>query len=146
MKKNLRGVKRQDIQLDFDLYRVRVPIPAVEDAYLSVLDLYPEGADRTILFLHGYAGVLELVREKSKWGQEQATSHRGVSAYFCHSTYAAHVLDLNVKDGQPVVEKVTCAIDCGVVVNPDAAKNMAEGGIIDGIGNAFYGELTFKDI
>ena len=43
------------------------------------------------------------------------------------------------------MQKVCCAIDCGIVVNPDAAKNMAEGAITDGIGNAFYGELTFKD-
>ena len=35
--------------------------------------------------------------------------------------------------------------DCGIIVNPDAAKNMGEGGIIDGIGNALFGELTFKD-
>jgi len=31
------------------------------------------------------------------------------------------------------------------VVNPDSAKNMGEGGIIDGIGNALFGELTFKE-
>jgi len=92
-----------------------------------------------------YAGVLQLVKEKSGWGQNQSNVHRGVSAYFCHSSYAAHVLDLVVENGKPVVQKVTCALDCGIVVNPDAAANMAEGGIVDGIGNAFYGELTFKD-
>lgn len=92
-----------------------------------------------------YAGVLELVREKADWGKNDGNRNRGVSAYFCHSTYAAHILDLVVEEGKPVVEKVTCAIDCGIVVNPDAAKNMAEGAITDGIGNAFYGELTFKD-
>jgi long-chain acyl-CoA synthetase len=59
MKKKLRGVKRTDIQLDFDLYRVRVPIEGIADAYLSVLDLWPEGAEQTIMFVHGYAGVLE---------------------------------------------------------------------------------------
>ena len=32
-----------------------------------------------------------------------------------------------------------------MVVNPDAATNMSEGGIIDGIGNALYGEMTFQD-
>jgi isoquinoline 1-oxidoreductase beta subunit len=92
-----------------------------------------------------YAGVLELVREKSGWGQNGDDVYRGVSAYFCHNTYVAHVLDLTVQNGKPVVQKVTCAIDCGIVVNPDAATNMAEGAITDGIGNAFYGELTFKD-
>jgi isoquinoline 1-oxidoreductase beta subunit len=92
-----------------------------------------------------YAGVLELVREKSAWGQNESNVHRGVSAYFCHNTYAAHVLDMTIEDGKPVVQKVCCAVDCGIVVNPDAAKNMAEGAITDGIGNAFYGEMTFEE-
>lgn len=92
-----------------------------------------------------YAGVLELVRDKSGWGQNDGSQHRGVSAYFCHNSYAAHVLDLTIENDKPVVQKVTCAIDCGIVVNPDAATNMAEGGIIDGIGNAFYGEMTFAE-
>ena len=91
-----------------------------------------------------YAGVLELVREKSNWGQDQPGVTRGVSAYFCHNSYVAHVLDLKMENGRPRVEKVTCAIDCGVVVNPDAAANMAEGAIVDGIGNAFFGLMTFR--
>jgi len=40
---------------------------------------------------------------------------------------------------------MTCAVDCGIVVNPIAAINQVEGGIIDGIGHAMFGELTFKD-
>ena len=91
-----------------------------------------------------YAGVLELVREKSGWDQISDGS-RGVAAYFCHNSYAAHVLDLGMENGQPRVEKVVCALDCGIVVNPDAARNMAEGAIVDGVGNAMYGELTFRE-
>ena len=71
-----------------------------------------------------YAGVLELVKEKAAWGKNQSNVHRGVSAYFCHSTYAAHILDLTMEDGKPVVQKVCCAVDCGIVVNPDAAANI----------------------
>ncbi|NOX60347.1 MAG: alpha/beta fold hydrolase [Chloroflexi bacterium] len=59
MRKKLRGVKRRDIQYDFDLYRERVPMRDVADSYLSVVDLWPEGARDTIMFVHGYAGVLE---------------------------------------------------------------------------------------
>lgn len=92
-----------------------------------------------------YGGVLELVREKSAWKENKASMNRGVSAYFCHNSYAAHILDITMKDGKPVVQTVCCAIDCGIVVNPDAAKNMAEGAITDGIGNALFGELTFED-
>jgi CO/xanthine dehydrogenase Mo-binding subunit len=36
-------------------------------------------------------------------------------------------------------------VDCGIVINPDAAGNLAEGAIVDAIGNAMYGSLTFKD-
>ena len=36
-------------------------------------------------------------------------------------------------------------VDCGIVINPDGAINMGQGGIINGIGNAFYGEMKFKD-
>jgi isoquinoline 1-oxidoreductase beta subunit len=43
------------------------------------------------------------------------------------------------------VERVVSAMDCGIVVNPDAATNMVEGAVIDGIGNSFYGKLSHKD-
>ncbi|MBK5278615.1 MAG: xanthine dehydrogenase family protein molybdopterin-binding subunit [Bacteroidia bacterium] len=92
-----------------------------------------------------YAGVLKLVREKSNWSNIQPNVHRGVSAYFCHNTYVAQVLDLTIERSKPVVQRVCCAMDCGIVVNPDAATNLAEGAIVDGIGVAMYGALTLKD-
>ena len=93
-----------------------------------------------------YAGVLELVREKSNWANgDQAGVSRGVSAYFCHNSYVAQVLDLVMEEGRPKIEKVYCAVDCGVVVNPLAATNLVEGGTVDGIGHALYSGLTFKE-
>jgi long-chain acyl-CoA synthetase len=59
MKRELRGIKRSDIQLDFDLYRVNVPMPGVVGDQLSVIDIRPEGVERTIVFVHGYAGCAE---------------------------------------------------------------------------------------
>ena len=92
-----------------------------------------------------YAGVLKLVRDKADWKNKKANIHRGVSAYFCHNTYVAQVLDIEMIESKPVIQKVFAAVDCGIVINPDAATNMGEGGIIDGIGNALFGELTFAD-
>lgn len=92
-----------------------------------------------------YAGVLKLVREKSKWDEKPLNVHRGVAAYFCHNTYVAEVLDLVMQKNGPEFRKVYAAVDCGIVINPDAAANMGEGGIVDGIGNAMFGELTFVD-
>src|SRR6187402_283851 len=93
-----------------------------------------------------YAEVLKLVKEKSGWNNlENKKYSRGVAAYFCHNSYAAHVVDMIKRDGQPYVERVFSAVDCGIVINPDAAINMIQGAVVDGIGNALYGGLTHKD-
>ncbi|MBV7532444.1 xanthine dehydrogenase family protein molybdopterin-binding subunit [Chitinophaga sp. sic0106] len=92
-----------------------------------------------------YAGILKLVKDKSGWGKPENKKYsRGVAAYFCHNSYAAHVVDIVMKNGFPYVERVFSAIDCGIVINPDAATNMVEGAVIDGIGNAFFGRLSHK--
>jgi isoquinoline 1-oxidoreductase beta subunit len=92
-----------------------------------------------------FIAVLELLKEKSNWGSTASkNAKRGVSAYFCHASYAAHVVDVTMKNGQPYVEKVVTAMDCGFVVNPEGAKNMVEGAVVDGIGNALYGELILE--
>ena len=91
-----------------------------------------------------YAGVLKLVREKSGWEKPMPGVHRGVSAYYCHNSYVAQVVDVVMKDGKPMIQKVWCAVDCGIVVNPGSALNQIEGGIVDGIGHAMYSGLTFK--
>lgn len=49
-----------------------------------------------------------------------------------------------MENNKPKVQKVWCAVDCGIVVNPEGALNQIEGGIVDGIGHAMYGAITFK--
>lgn len=92
-----------------------------------------------------YAGVLELVREKSGWNDKQSGSGKGVAAYFCHNSYVAQVMELKASNGKPTIEKVHCAVDCGIVVNPLAATNLVEGGTVDGIGHAMFSALSFED-
>ena len=93
-----------------------------------------------------YAGVLELARAHAGPAPTGEGVGRGVSAYFCHNSYVANVLDLRVTpDGKPLVDRVLACVDCGIVVNPDAAKNMVEGGTVDGIGHALYSALTLRD-
>ena len=92
-----------------------------------------------------YIGVLTLVKEKSNWSKNNnMNNHRGVAAYFCHNSYAAHVVDVEIKNGQPIVKQVVSALDCGFVVNPEGARNMVEGAIVDGIGNALYGGMHIE--
>ncbi len=92
-----------------------------------------------------YAGVLRLVKEKSDWNTPKPGVSRGVAAYFCHNSYIAQVLDMVMENGKPKLQKVWCAVDCGIVVNPEGARNIIEGGIVDGIGHGLYGNLTIVD-
>ncbi|MCJ7466425.1 MAG: molybdopterin-dependent oxidoreductase [Maribacter sp.] len=92
-----------------------------------------------------YAGVLKLVKEKANWGENLPDVHRGVAAYFCHSTYVAEVFDIVMENSKPIIKKVWCAVDCGIVVNNDGAKNIMQGGVIDGIGHSMYSQLTFEN-
>jgi long-chain acyl-CoA synthetase len=59
VKRKLRGFKRSAVELDYNLYRVDVPIPGLAGDNLSVIDIRPEGVEQTIVFLHGFAGCAE---------------------------------------------------------------------------------------
>ena len=59
MIRKVRGLKRRDIQLDFSLYRVDVPIQGIPDMTLSVVHLRPEQAEKAMVFVHGFAGCAE---------------------------------------------------------------------------------------
>ncbi|MFT4736031.1 MAG: isoquinoline 1-oxidoreductase beta subunit [Cyclobacteriaceae bacterium] len=89
-------------------------------------------------------GVIKLVAEKAGWGKQTDGVYQGFSTYYSHNTYVAEIADVVMSKGQPKVTKVTVAIDCGIVVNPIAAINQAQGGVIDGVGHALYGDFSFE--
>lgn len=88
-------------------------------------------------------GVIKLAVEKSGWGKQPEGVYQGFVAYYCHNTHVAEVADVVLEDGNPVVKKITCAVDCGIVVNPTGAHNQVVGGVIDGVGHAMYGDFGF---
>jgi isoquinoline 1-oxidoreductase beta subunit len=88
-------------------------------------------------------GVIKLAAEKANWGQPKEGIYQGFSAYYSHNTHVAEVAEVALENGLPVVKKVIVAVDCGIVINPSGAKNQIEGGVIDGIGHAMYGDFSF---
>lgn len=88
--------------------------------------------------------VIQLAAEKSGWGQKK-NIHQGFSVYFSHASYVAQVGEVVVQKGKPVLKKIFAAADCGIVVNKSGARHQMMGGIVDGLGHAMYGNLTFKD-
>ncbi|APZ45838.1 isoquinoline 1-oxidoreductase [Polaribacter reichenbachii] len=89
--------------------------------------------------------AIKLVKEKGNWGKTSEGVYQGFAAYYSHNTHVAEIAEIELKEGLPVIKKVTAAVDCGILVNPTGAKNQVEGGVIDGIGHAMYSDFSFKE-
>jgi isoquinoline 1-oxidoreductase beta subunit len=92
--------------------------------------------------------VLELAAEKAGWNDAPLPPGRGrgIAVAEAFKTYVAQVAEVSVdQDGNVKVDRVVCAVDCGIPINPDVIAAQMEGGIGFGIGAALYGEITLKD-
>ncbi len=118
---------------------VQFRLDLLEEARKMPADLVKFDIDR-------YKKVIETVAELSGWGKPKpAGIFQGIGVHYSFNAYAAQVVDISVTKGKIKIHKVYCAADCGLVINPNSARNQVEGGIIDGIGHALYGELTIKN-
>jgi len=93
-----------------------------------------------------HAGVLRLAAEKANWGTPPANGLlRGVAVHESFGSFVANIADVRLHDdGTFKVERVVCAVDCGVAVNPDVVKAQMEGGLGYGLGAALKGAITLK--
>jgi isoquinoline 1-oxidoreductase beta subunit len=88
--------------------------------------------------------VLERVERETQWGTPlPARSGRGVSVFSGFGSHLATVAQVSVnKAGQVRVERIVCAVDTGLVINPDVVRAQIEGGVIYGLSAALYGKIT----
>ncbi|WP_221389910.1 xanthine dehydrogenase family protein molybdopterin-binding subunit [Dyadobacter sp. NIV53] len=89
-------------------------------------------------------GVIKLAAEKSNWGKKKGV-YQGFSVYFSHRSYVAQVGEVVMEKGKPALKNVIVAVDCGIVINQSGSLQQVRGGVVDGLGHAMYGNLTFKD-
>jgi len=90
--------------------------------------------------------VLELAAQKANWGSKLPSGvGRGIATHFSFDSYVAQVVEASVEKGAVKVHRVVCAVDCGLVINPDTVKAQMEGGIIFGLTAALKTEITLKD-
>ena len=90
--------------------------------------------------------ILKLIREKSNWNQTlPESSGRGIAVSACYGSYSAQVAEVTVKNNRIKVDRVVCAIDCGLVINPDTVEAQLEGAIVFALTAALKGEITIKD-
>ncbi|HEX2163691.1 MAG TPA: molybdopterin cofactor-binding domain-containing protein [Thermoanaerobaculia bacterium] len=90
--------------------------------------------------------VLDLAAEAAGWGEPlPAGRGRGIACSQFGETYNASVAEVEVAaDGAVRVLRVVCAIDCGIVVNPDGVEAQVEGAVTDGVASVLQWEITFE--
>ena len=92
------------------------------------------------------AAVLKLVADKAGWGSVPDGHRQGVAVHKSFGSYAAQVVEISGDLTSGIkIEKVTCAVDCGIAVNPDVVRAQMEGGIGYGLGHAMRDQITLTD-
>ncbi|MGE8332075.1 MAG: xanthine dehydrogenase family protein molybdopterin-binding subunit, partial [Paraburkholderia nemoris] len=90
--------------------------------------------------------VLNTATQAANWGSAVPKGQgRGVSVMHAFGSFFSMVVDVAVDQGEVAVKRVVCAVDCGMVVNPNTIEAQVQGGIIFGITAALYSEITIKD-
>lgn len=90
-----------------------------------------------------HAAVLKLAAEKAGWGTPLPPGvARGVAVHESFRSFVAEVAEVRIMDGKPKVDRVVCAVDCGLAINPDNIAAQMEGGIGFGLGAVLHSQVT----
>ena len=94
-----------------------------------------------------HLAVLNLAAEKAGWGSPlPAGRARGMAIHhFFSDAIVAEVAEVSIEGGKVRVHRVTCAVDCGLAVNPSNVRYQIEGGVIYGLSAALHGEITVEN-
>jgi isoquinoline 1-oxidoreductase beta subunit len=115
------------------------------DELIAAAGKDPVEARRALLKDHPrHLGVLNLAAEKAGWGTPLPKGRgRGVAVHESFGSFVAEVAEVTVKsDGTFSVDRVVCAVDCGIAVNPDVVRAQMEGGIGYGLSAALREQIT----
>ena len=99
-----------------------------------------------------HAGVLKLAADKAGWetplkpGKPGERRGRGMAVHESFNSYVAQVAEVTVQtDGSVKVDRVVCAVDCGIAINPDNIRSQVEGAIGFALSAALHGEITLRE-
>ncbi len=93
-----------------------------------------------------HRGVLELAAKQAGWGKPPGKDRaRGVAVHESFGTFVAQVVEVSRRKDAVHIERVVCAVDCGVAVNPNIVAMQMESGIGYGLSAALAGAITLKE-
>jgi isoquinoline 1-oxidoreductase subunit beta len=92
-----------------------------------------------------YREVLKVATREAKYGYPPKGRFHGVAVMEGYGTYMAQVAEISMEpDGKVKVHHITCAVDCGQVVNPDTVVAQVESSIVFGLTAALWGEINIQ--
>lgn len=93
-----------------------------------------------------HLNLLKLAAARSSWSTPPEKGRgRGMAIHESFGSIVAEVAEVSVDNGVIRVHAVTCAVDCGGVVNPLGVEAQVQGSVAFGLTAALHGELTFRD-
>lgn len=95
-----------------------------------------------------HRAALQLAVEKSGYGKKALPKGRawGVAVHESFDTVVAYVVEASVKDGQPVLHRVTAGVHCNLVINPRTVEAQIQGAALMGLATCLPGAaITLKD-
>lgn len=94
-----------------------------------------------------HAGALKLAAEKAGWGSALGKGRGlGIAVHESFNTFVAQAAEVTVGgNGRFKVDRVVCAVDCGIAVNPDVIVAQMEGGIGYALGAALRNKVTLTN-
>ncbi len=117
------------------------------DEIAAIVGIDPIELRRRNLSHPRFLAVLERAAKDFGWTPGQAPSGRGVgfALGIDVGSYVAACVEIEVSGSEVRVKRVAVALDCGLTVNPEGARNQVEGGFIMGMGPALYEAIEFHD-
>jgi len=90
--------------------------------------------------------VVQTAADRAGWGTALVKGKgRGIAASYNQGAWVAEVAEVTVGDDTVTVDRITCAVDCGRVINPQGARNQVEGAVVEGLSAALHGRITVRD-
>jgi isoquinoline 1-oxidoreductase beta subunit len=92
-----------------------------------------------------YTQVLKVATREAKYGYPPKGRFHGVAIMEGYGTYMAQVAEVSFDpSGKIKIHRITCAVDCGQVVNPDTVVAQVESSIVFGLTSALWGEINLQ--
>jgi isoquinoline 1-oxidoreductase beta subunit len=89
-----------------------------------------------------HAAVLQRAAEQAQWGQALPPGRaRGLALHESFDSIVAMVVEISTGQPMPRIDRVVCALDCGIALQPDVIAQQVEGSVVFGLSAALYGRI-----